>query len=77
MLNCLDNLGFLFYAITIQSFLFQYTYLLLLLNFSHPSFPCVNINISFLLILLQGLGDFRVIELLLMCVGHHQYEVTL
>ncbi|XP_060585985.1 transportin-3-like, partial [Ruditapes philippinarum] len=23
----------------------------------------------------QGLGDFKVLELLLMCVGHHQYEV--
>ena len=25
--------------------------------------------------LLQGFGDFRTLELLLMCMGHHQYEV--
>ncbi|KAL4233679.1 Transportin-3 [Mactra antiquata] len=24
----------------------------------------------------QGLGDFKILELLLMCVGHHQYEVA-
>ncbi|WAR09032.1 TNPO3-like protein [Mya arenaria] len=24
----------------------------------------------------KGLGDFRVLELLLMCVGHHQYEIA-
>lgn len=24
----------------------------------------------------QGLGDFKVLELLLMCIGHHQYEVA-
>ncbi|KAK3585736.1 hypothetical protein CHS0354_020305 [Potamilus streckersoni] len=24
----------------------------------------------------QGLGDFKILELLLMCIGHHQYEVA-
>jgi len=34
-----------------------------------------NIINTYIYFVIQGFGDFRILDLLLTCVGHHQYEV--
>lgn len=36
----------------------------------------LRIHVNLFAFIFQGFGDLRTLELLLMCVGHHQYEVS-